>query len=103
VRQEADPTGPLHERIRTFCKRAPVLLDYYAAIPSTIAPETCFANKSLNSPVFTTGWSLMPLRKTSATPADTAHNAGLQSEGPANRQANEHRRAKTNPWAVIGS
>jgi hypothetical protein len=81
VHQQADPTGPLHERIRTFCKRAPGLSGYYAAILSTIAPETGFANKSLNSPVFTMGWSPMLLRKTSATPAGTAHLHRFAEQG----------------------
>ena len=50
--------GSLHAPC-TFCRKALSFIDYRAALPSTITPETSFALRTLDVFVFTTGRSLL--------------------------------------------
>ena len=87
---------------RAFCKIAPSLPEYYAAPPSTIAPEKPFVESTPNKPIFATSRSSTPPRaRRRGSGRRSVPSLVIRAKHPPYEQAYEHRGAKTKPRAVI--
>jgi len=95
ARQQAGPTSPLHGRVHTFCKRVPSLLDYYAAIPSTITLEIHFTSSTTKNPTFSLSRS--------PTPCARRHGSGRHSTATSTYRGPKIciHQANVNPWTNV--